>query len=456
MMRRNLDVSKTLFALSTGPLPSAVAVERLSGPEAFRIASSIFRAHSKKPLTRERGMFLGNLVDSRGDSIDEVLLLAFVGPHSFTGDDVIEFHCHGSIPILQKLEAMLLEHGAHPAGRGEFSYRAHLNGKLTAAQLERLGDVFLARDLSDLRRIYSRREDSLVDSIQQLREHLIRLRAILDTAVDFVEEYSGVLVLAREPLGLAIQGCSAIIQRYSLFRHGGNVRRLVLAGRPNAGKSSLFNGLLCRYRAIVDPLPGTTRDVVEEDVEVNGRVWKLVDTAGIRRAEAEAERLGMELGEEFLESSHYWLLVVDGTEGIHSEEQDLIRKFSHKPHAILWNKRDLPNWQEPPAALAGERILSVSAKQGDCFPRIWDELRQSLDEGLGDELAPLPTAVQVARLEKVLEELRLLMTEMESERPPEFLSEGVRSAVEKLESVIGEVGTEDVLDRVFGDFCIGK
>jgi tRNA modification GTPase len=455
-MRQNLDSSKTLFALSTGSLPSAVAAVRLSGPDAFTIAARLFRPHSGNPLSRERGMTLGRLFGTREQVIDDdTLLLGFVGPSSFTGDDVVEFHCHGSVPIVRQLEAALLELGAVPAGRGGFSYRALLNGKLSTRAIEKLGDVYLAREPADLTRIFDRRDDALAGTIAVLREHLIRLRAILDTAVDFVEEYSDVVRLAQEPLALATRECSAITQRYSRFRHGGSGRRIVLAGRPNAGKSSLFNGLLCRYRAIVDEAPGTTRDVIEEEVEVGGRTWRLVDTAGLREAVGTAERVGIALGEDFLESSQAWLLVVDGTEGLRREDRDLLRRFSEKPHAILWNKCDLAGWQ-PPELSGAETALAVSARDSASLSRLWDFLRSWLASQSAEDEGPLPSAVQASRLSVVENDLRDLAKELERATPPEFLSERVRSAIEKLEAVIGEVSTEDVLDRVFGEFCIGK
>ena len=329
-----------------------------------------------------------------------------------------------------------------------------MNGKLSAVDIERLGDVFLARQASDLQRIYSRRDGSLALTVQVLREELIRLLAIFDTAVDFVEEYSHVLHMASEPLQKTIHGCSQVIHRYSAFRAGGTVRKIVLAGRPNAGKSSLFNGLLCRYRAIVHSEPGTTRDVIEEDVELDGRLWKLVDTAGVRHAEGVAERQGIELGEDFLDAASFWILVVDGSVGLQPEEIGLLDRFRHKPHAIVWNKSDLAEWTPPSSDLSN--AIAISAVEGDSFPRLWDCLRSDLRSIGSEEIGPLPSAVQAGRLQIVLRDLESLRDRMDRGEPPEYLSEATREAIGHLEAVIGEVGTEDVLDRIFNDFCIGK
>lgn len=401
-------------------------------------------------------MHYGRLFDSDGNEFDQVLALTFVGPHSFTGEDVVEFHCHGSIPVVRKLEETLLSLGALPASRGEFSYRAHLNGKLSAADIERLGDVFAARQVTDLQKIYARRDGSLVRTVSELRQQLIQMLAIFDTAVDFVEEYSSVISLASAPLEKVIQGCSKVIHRYSQFRDGGTTRKLVLAGRPNAGKSSLFNGLLCRYRAIVDSEPGTTRDVIEEDFEVAGGLWKLVDTAGFRHAEGEAERQGIELGSDFLESSSFWILVVDGTRGMTIEERDLLARFAHKPHAIVWNKRDLPGWRAPDREREDSSYFEMSAVEGDSFTRLWEFLRSKLSAIAIDDSGPLPSAVQASRLQEVVRDLTEMRSRLAIDVPPEYLSEQTRIAIAKLEAVVGEVGTEDVLDRIFSDFCIGK
>lgn len=455
-MRQNLDISRTLFALSSGPLPSAVAIERISGPDAFSIARQLFKPASGQTLERARGMTFGALVDEQGQRIDEVLALGFVGPHSFTGEDVVEFHCHGSVPIIRRLESCLLSLGAVPAEKGEFSYRAHFHGKLSAEDLERLGDVFLARQTADLQRIYSRRDGALTQAVEVLRQHLIRLLAIFDTAVDFVDEYSNVVASAREPLETVTHGCSAIIQRYSRFQDGATAGRIVLAGRPNAGKSSLFNGLLCRYRAIVHADPGTTRDVIEEDVEIDGRTWKLVDTAGVRPALGEAERQGIELGADFLEASSFWLLVVDGTQGMGEEERGLLSRFSHRPHAIVWNKKDLAGWCVPADISSKCAVIAVSALQGESLAGLWEVLQSELKSlGMGD-FGPLPSAVQANRLKTVVTKLGVMKEDLDKEVPPEYLSEQARAAIQSLESVVGEVGTEEVLDRIFNDFCIGK
>lgn len=456
MLNRNLDCSQTVFALTTGSLPSAVAIVKVAGPEAFAISSKIFAPLSNEAFEKKAGVFFGNVKDLTGSHIDTCLALTFVAPKSHTGEDTVEFHLHGSIAIVQKLKHVLLDLGVRPAERGEFSYRALLNGKVSPEELDTLGDLFIARETEDLNQIYLRRDGSLQRKVGEIRKELLRLQAILDTAVDFADEYSSVVHLAKEPVTLAIHQITEIIQRYSLFREAKTVPKLVLAGLPNAGKSSLFNALLCKYRAIVHEEAGTTRDVIEEWLEIEGKTWKLVDTAGLREAETQTERQGIELGEAFLSSANFWILVVDGTRGLTKEEAALLDRFGGKPHLIVWNKMDLPTWSEPNEAWLKDQTVSVSAKEGVNLECLWGRLRRDLKNFSSLDDVPLASQTECSRLKNVLVLLKQLQEELETESLPEYMAEKNRQAIGQLESVIGHVGVDDVLDRVFGEFCIGK
>jgi tRNA modification GTPase len=454
MRRNNLDLTETIFALATGRLPSAVAIEKISGPDAFTIAHQLFKTTDGKPFVNNRGMYFGILVDQQGRRFDEVMALVFVGPRSHSGENTVEFHCHGSTAVILQLETLLLDAGARPAEKGEFSYRAFLNGKMSKEQLDTLSDVFLARDSLDLNRIYSRLDGSLNEQINRVRVSIIKLQAIFDTAVDFSDEYSSVIELASSNLKVVIHECSLITHRYERFRGGTKSPRLVLAGRPNAGKSSLFNSLLGRYRAIVHDEPGTTKDVIEEDIVLGGRLWKLVDTAGVRSGVTDPEKQGIEIGANFLSASSCWVLVVDGSMGLSEAETALIRDFGTKPYLVVWNKDDLPNWH-PPENLKNP-VFPISALTGHKMDLFWAALVETAESIGGDSGAPLPSAVQAARLQMVSSELTVLMEELRKGVPPEFLAERNRHLLNALEGVVGEVGTEDVLDRVFSEFCIGK
>jgi tRNA modification GTPase len=451
--RQSLDLGDTVFALASGSLPCAVAILRLSGPGAFAFAEKHFRPVSGawKPL---RGMLFGVIIDAEGREIDSGLLLTFVGPHSFTGQNVLEIQCHGSVAIVSQIESLFVQLGFRPAERGEFSFRAFHGNKLSPNALEALGDVFLARQPADLGRIYGRRDSSLDKEIEAARENLIALQAILDTAVDFSEEYASAVHLAEPKILAARSRCDEIAKRYEVFKSGEQIPRLVLAGRPNAGKSSLFNALLCRYRAIVHEAAGTTRDVIEEDIELAGRRWKLVDTAGIRDASNEAERQGIELGTDFLGAAEFWILVVDGTLGLSDLETGLLSRFGWKPHLIVWNKSDLAGYLPLPCAYA-ENSLSISAQQGESVRYLAAALEKRVPSPAFSSLS-LPTSVQARHLRQSVEELERMQQELYRGVPPEVIGELNRGVLRRLEAIVGEVDVEQVLDRVFSEFCIGK
>ncbi|MFM8313619.1 MAG: GTPase [Deltaproteobacteria bacterium] len=269
MLRKNLSLEDTIFALTTGALPTAVAVVKLSGPKAFSIAEKLFFP-IKETWSKSRGVWFGELRTVLNKKIDDIVAVTFVGPHSHSGQDTVEFHCHGSLAIVKSLENELMSLSARPAERGEFSYRSALNGKQSAADLENLADIFKATHSADLEAIYSRKEGGLEKMIDKLRSQLIGLQAVLDTAVDFSEEYSSVSEHSSRVIDQLIHECSAVTQRYSRFKGEKTLPKLVLVGLPNAGKSSLFNSMLGRYRAIVSDEAGTTRDVIEEQIEISG------------------------------------------------------------------------------------------------------------------------------------------------------------------------------------------
>ncbi len=455
MLRKNLSLEDTLFALTTGTLPTAVAIVKLSGPLAFSIAEKIFFPSGEK-FSRKRSVWFGELRSSQQKmKIDDIVAITFVAPFSHSGEDTVEFHCHGSLAIIRTLEKELIQLLARPASKGEFSYRAMLNGKQSPADLENLADIFKAVHSADLEAIYARKDGGLERKIEELRSKLIALQAILDTAVDFSEEYSQVAEQSSKAIDKLIHECSEVSQRYSRFRSGKTLPKMVLVGLPNAGKSSLFNALLGRYRAIVSEEAGTTRDAIEEQIEILDRPWNVVDTAGIRSTQNRVEKEGIELGTAFLSSASIWILVVDGTRGITDKEYELLESYKQSPHLVLWNKKDLREWNPAPKELSTQVVEGSVFDTGDIegFWRKLEELCQSSHIG---QLGPTPTAAQAGRLDTVAGLLKDLKELVDLRLPPEILAEKNRSVMVQLENVVGKVETDDVLGRIFSEFCIGK
>jgi len=280
---------------------------------------------------------------------------------------------------------------------------------------------------------------------------LIQAQAVLETAVEFTEEYSSVLEQARKPIDLVIHECSLTTQRYLHFKEGSEEPKIVLVGSPNAGKSSLFNALLCRNRALVHQTPGTTRDVIEETVLVGDHRCRLVDTAGLRVADQSIEQAGIELGRDYLRTAAYWILVVDGTLGVQEEEGRLLEQLVGRPGVVFWNKADLSGFE----STSIESSIEGSAKEGQGVVALWEKIRDELPK-IATSQAPLPSNTQYRRLADALVELGAVRVGFEEGLPPEILSEGIRRAMSQLESVLGPVETDDILGRIFSEFCIGK
>jgi len=454
MLRKNLSLEDTIFALTSGALPSAVAVVKMSGPEAFAISEKIFFPHNEK-LSKKRSVWTGILKTRDNQKIDNIVAVTFVGPHSHSGEDTVEFHCHGSVAVVKLLERELLALSARPASRGEFSYRALLNGKQTPTDLENLGDVFKASHSADLEAIYKRKDGGLEREIESFRSKLISLQAVLDTAVDFTDEYSHVVEQAAASVESIIRGCSVVTHRYSRFKNGKSLPKMVLVGSPNAGKSSLFNALLGRYRAIVSAEAGTTRDAIEEQIEILDRPWNVVDTAGFRSTDSAIEKEGIELGTSFLSSASIWILVIDGTVGLKKREVELLQSYRNIPHLVLWNKKDLNGWSAVSTPLSA-KVIEGSVLNSFDIESFWCELENLCRNTQIGETGPIPTAVQAARLETIGAALKELKDSIGLGLPPEILAEKNRSIMVQLENVVGKVEVDDVLGRIFSEFCIGK
>jgi len=457
MGRKSLDTSDTIFALASGALPSSVAILRVSGPNAFSIARHLFQKPTGT-FEEKRDWHYGAFQDLEGNAFDDGILLVFPADRSPVGENTVEFQCHGAQAVVERFRELFLSLGARPAEPGEFSYRSLVNGRLGADSAEHLADLFRARSAKDLRRLFGRRDESLRRDIEGLRGDLIQALAILDTAVDFVEEYASVLTLASQPVARAIQGCSAISQRFESFGSAERLGRIVLVGAPNAGKSSLFNALLGRYRAIVSPSPGTTRDLVEDTIRLGGRDWTLVDTAGLHETVDAVEAEGVSMAREVAEQASFRVWVVDGSAALFPDSWLDLSAQIPAPRLVVWNKRDLASWREPSPELGLQGWIGTSVGEGSSISAIAERLTSELAQRALDALpTTLPTACQARRLRSVGEALTGALAELsKGVRPPELLSEDVRQSLMLLEEVLGPVSVDDVLDRVFSEFCLGK
>ena len=469
-----LSEPDTIAAISTPPGRGGIGIVRLSGPQAVAIASGLVRLAG--PLQHTRARF-ARVLDPRhrGDpaapAMDEAVVTAFVAPHSYTGEDVVEVAAHGSPVVLETILAAALNDGARLADPGEFTQRAFLAGRLDLTQAEAVGDLIAAGTLEQARAAAQQLGGALSRRIAPAKERLLHLIALLEAGMDFASgELDDVDVVPPAEIAAGIAAVESILTGLARsFRAGALLRSgvsLALVGRPNAGKSSLFNCLLERPRAIVTPLPGTTRDTVEEAWSLAGIPVRLVDTAGLRLAgEApadEAERLGIERSREALADADLVLLVQDATVPATAEEDALAESLTGRPHLLVRNKIDLaaastPLAPAPPLVVLQSARLSVSALTGEGI----EALRQAILETLNAGGGPVETGALNTRRqqEAVLAALAALATAGEANRaalPHEILLLDLHTALRALDTLTGQTTADDILARIFSTFCIGK
>ncbi|MDK2971871.1 MAG: tRNA modification GTPase [Candidatus Sumerlaeota bacterium] len=462
------SIRDTIAARATASGEAAIAIVRLSGPDAPAIAARIFHPDQPTPLAEEAGRLrLGTLVHpGTKEPIDQALAVLWKAPHSHTGEHVAEFHTHGSQLVVSRVLDACVAAGARLARPGEFSRRAFLNGKLDLAQAEAVCDLIHAQTEAAGRAALAQLGGGLSRQLAEARAALVPVVAELEACVDFPEE--GLGFQTRERLGRAVDGVLAQLQRLlDSSRHGRFLRdgaRVVLAGPPNAGKSSLFNLLLRRERALVTPHPGTTRDSLEAEIDLRGIPLTLVDTAGLRGDPEEIEALGIARTREELRAADLILFLVDATRPAEARaEYDALRAL---PHLVIANKCDLlPGGGE--AALAAARAFAGAGNAGTValstadrhgFDALEQQLASHFGAGMGTESGALVTNRRHASaLASALESLQTAAEGLASELSPEFIAVDLTDAIARLDAITGRQSLdEDVLDAIFSTFCLGK
>jgi tRNA modification GTPase len=455
-----MQYGDTIIALATPLGEAGLGVLRLSGPQALEIATRLF-------VPRRAGAFLpfrlrlGKIVDpTRSALIDEAMLAYMRAPRSFTREDVVELSCHGGPQPLQQTLALALAEGARLAEPGEFTLRAFLNGRIDLAQAEATLDVIQARSAAALALAQEQLGGWLSREVRLLREQLLAPLAYLTALVDFPEDEvePQEIVAPLEAALAATERLLATASQGQVFRLGA---RAVLVGRPNAGKSSLLNALLQSERAIVTPVPGTTRDTLEETASIGGVPLVLVDTAGIGETHDPVERLGVERSRQALESADLALLVIDSSHALHVEDLHIARLTHTRPTILVESKADLPR------ALNPELVLNA-------HPRVLGQVATSLPSGAGlDELRATITRVLLggtpasharlvsnprhsAALQRAAQHLRAVLAAQAAGVVPDLLSIDLSAALNALGSITGETVGEDLLAEIFSRFCIGK
>ncbi|TRZ76137.1 MAG: tRNA uridine-5-carboxymethylaminomethyl(34) synthesis GTPase MnmE [Deltaproteobacteria bacterium] len=462
---RLLNLEDTIAAIATPPGTGSIGIIRVSGPRSRDIASLIFRPSNKTEGFNSHRLYHGDIISpDTGRVIDEVLISFMMKPHSYTGEDILEINCHGSAFILQSVLSLVIKAGARLAEPGEFTKRAFLNNRIDLSQAEAVAETIMAQTDRALDLAVSHLKGDLAGKIETVRRAIIDILAILETSIDFSDEdvEVGNPPSAARDIEAIIGDLTELASTYGegkIYRDGINA---VIAGRPNVGKSSLLNRLLGEKRAIVTAMPGTTRDFIEEIIPIKGVPVRLTDTAGIREPQNIIEKEGVNLVWEKLSQADVVIVVIDGSERLTREDIEIIEKCKAKKFFLVINKADLPHVidKKELASLAPDVMppIWISAKHGEGIPALKDAIHSLALNGA--DCGHTLTIVSNIRHKMAIEKTRDLLSKARDGilqgLSPEFPAFDIRQALESLGEIAGETVTEEVLDRIFATFCIGK
>jgi tRNA modification GTPase len=456
------DPADTIAAISTAPGEAGIGIVRLSGPRAAAIARAIFRPHRSQPEWISHRLYLGHIVDPQGEIIDEVLLTWMQAPHTYTREDVVEINCHSGYGVLARLLSLVLDQGARLAQPGEFTLRAFLSGRIDLTQAEAVLEVIEARTDLGLKVAAGHLQGSLGQGLAQIRDTLLNWLARVEAALDFPEEAAELSPHALAE-GLAaqmevLQGLTATYREGRLLREG---LLVVIAGRPNAGKSSLLNRLLDQDRAIVTEIPGTTRDLIEETITLGGLLVRLSDTAGLRPARDRLEELGIQRTRERLAQADLVLYLVDGSQPFGPEDREALQELAARRGLAVLNKVDLPQVIDEAdlRQAASFPVVRLSALTGQGL----DELKQAmLTQAVGGGLNLTGELVTQTRHHQCLKNCLSYLAqarELLAAKPApawELVALELNEAIRELGEITGQEVGDAVLERIFGEFCLGK
>ncbi len=449
-----LDAGDTIAAVATPPGRGGVGMVRVSGPAVRTIAAALI-GQLPKPRRAQYVSFR----DANGTAIDHGLALYFPGPHSFTGEDVLELHGHGGAVVMDMLLSRVCDVGARVARPGEFSQRAFLNDKLDLVQAEAVADLIDSASQQAARSAVRSLEGEFSARIHTLVEHLIRLRMYVESAIDFPEEEIDFLSDGRIAAELAalmedLNGTLSTAHQGRLLREG---MTAVIAGRPNAGKSSLLNALAQRDAAIVTDVPGTTRDLLREHIHLSGMPLHIIDTAGLRDSADPVESQGIQRAWSEIAKADRVLLVVDDQIGVCEESRRYLARFpAELPVTVVHNKIDLSGraptvWRDE----LGEHI-AISAKQGTGLEALQQHLLAAMGYHPGDEGTFTARRRHIEALQGAVRFVEHGQAALKEQRAGELLAEDLRQAQQALGEITGEVSADDLLGKIFSEFCIGK
>ena len=451
----------TIAAISTPRGEGGIGIIRISGDKSFEILERIF--NTKNP-NRDLGFYKFNygFIHDNGKIVDEVMAVRMKAPKTYTCEDVVEINCHGGHLISEKVLELVLKNGARHAEQGEFTKRAFMNGRIDLSQAEAVMDIIHGKTEKSISLSLEQLRGDLRDKIASFKKALLDVTAHVNVVLDYPEEGIDDPLPSnlRENLENVYAEADRLISSYDKGKKIKEGIKTVIAGKPNVGKSTLLNSLLKEERAIVTHIPGTTRDVIEEIINIKGNPLVLTDTAGIRKTEDIVEHIGVEKSKKFIENADLVLLVLDASRELESEDREVIEEIQNhnKKTIVLLNKIDLERKIEL-EEFNLENILEISAKDNigieDMEERIYSYIVEENVEDSSEKIIITNIRHKTA-LEKTKDAIRNIFETIDAGMPMDLISVDLKEALDSLSEITGEISSEDILDHVFGNFCVGK
>jgi tRNA modification GTPase len=455
----------TIAAIATPIGTGGIGIIKISGPEAWAMGRHLLHLSGSPATIQSHHLYHGHIVEpGTHKTVDEVLVSFMRGPGTYTREDVVEINCHSGLAVLDRILELVIRAGARLAEPGEFTRRAFLNGRIDLTQAEAVLDLVSSKTRRSLHLASEHLKGGLQTIITELRSHLLDTLAMVEAAIDFPDEDLEILAetdLAAQLRQQVKEPITRLLEHYEdgrILREGLSV---IIAGKPNVGKSSLLNNLLRSNRALVTPVPGTTRDVIEESLSLRGIPLRLVDTAGLRQPDGLVEKLGMEFTRERLSQADLVLFVLDRSSSLTSEDLKIYEDIDSKPRLVVLNKIDLdphPDFGTISDRFPEETLVEISALHGDGMEQLKDAVFHTiLGRRLDTETSVVaPNLRHKLCLERSLEAMNRALQLLDDQSSAELIALEVQEALAHLGEVIGLTTTEDLLDQIFSQFCLGK
>lgn len=462
MARQN---SETIAAIATPPGVGGIGIIRVSGPLALSILQDLFRPHKPFGTIQTHRFYYGTVIDHNGDVLDEIMAVYMQAPNTYTREDIVELQSHGSSLILNSILSEVLYHGARLAEPGEFTKRAFLAGRIDLTRAEAVIDLLKAKTDTGVQLAVGQLQGQLYERIEQIRNALVTIQAVLEVAIDFPEDDVELVDADRLVRQIEEEVEKPLTELIRMADQGSIIREgilLVIAGLPNVGKSSLLNALLQEERALVTPVPGTTRDTIEELISIKGIPARLVDTAGIRDDSDIVEELGIQRARQKVRQADLVIFMVDASVPLSDQDMQLYRSLEGAECIVVLNKIDIADPENVSATqnvFSGVEQVQISARNHDGLADLQEKIYTRImgtGTALSERDACAPNVRQRAVLKETLVACGGLRSALSAGVTVDLISVEVQSALDYLGDIVGVTTAEDVLDKIFAEFCIGK